>query len=76
MKVDIRKFLTGLTVYSALYIVVGYFLKTPNMCYDNLTEWTCLSKTIGQALLIGVVMMAFDYFTLKKFWGKKEDKNQ
>ncbi|MDO4728347.1 MAG: hypothetical protein Q4B43_05000 [Bacteroidota bacterium] len=76
MKVDIRRVLTGLTVYSLLYIVVGYFLKPPNMCYENLKEWACLSRTISQALMIGVVMMVFDYFTLKKFWGKKEDKNQ
>jgi len=66
-----RRLITGFLVYSILYFIVGYFFKLPNMCYDNLNEWNCLSKSLGQTAFFGVFMMVFDYFVLKKFSGNK-----
>lgn len=70
-KEKLIKLITGFLVYSVLYFVVGYFFKLPNMCYENLKEWSCLGKSLGQTAFFGIFMMVFDFFVLKKFSGKK-----
>jgi len=71
-KEKLIKFLTGFLIYSFLYFIVGYFFKLPNMCYDNLKEWQCLSRSLGQTAFFGAFMMVFDFFVLKKFSGQKD----
>lgn len=71
-----KKLITGFLVYSVLYFIVGYFFKLPNMCYDDLTKWSCFKPSLFQTIFFGFFMMIFDYFVLKKFSGKKEGKKQ
>lgn len=75
-KEKLTKFISGFLVYSALYFIVGYFFKLPNMCYDNLKEWSCLGKSLGQTAFFGIFMMVFDFFILKKFSGNKDLKKK
>ena len=71
-KEKLIKLISGFLIYSALFFIVGYFFKLPNMCYEDLKEWSCLSKSLGQTAFFGFFMVVFDFFTLKKFAGKKE----
>lgn len=66
-----QKLITGFLVYSTLYFILGYFFKLPNMCYEDLSKWDCLRPSLYQTLFMGVFMMLFDFFVLKKFSGKK-----
>ncbi len=71
-KEKLIRLITGFLIYSVLYFVVGYFFKLPNMCYENLKEWSCLRTSLGQTAFFGIFMMVFDFFVLKKFSGKKD----
>ena len=75
-KQKLTKLITGFLIYSVLYFVVGYFFKLPNMCYENLKEWSCLGKSLGQTAFFGVFMMIFDFFVLKKFSGNKNSEKK
>lgn len=68
----IIKLVIGFLIYSILYFIVGYFFKLPNMCYENLKEWSCLSTSLGQTIFFGIFMMVFDFFVLKKFSGRRK----
>ncbi len=74
-KERVIKLIMGFLIYSALFFIVGYFFKLPNMCYEDIKEWSCLSISLGQTAFFGFFMVVLDAFTLKKFAGeKKSDK--
>jgi len=75
-KEKIIRFVVGFFMYSVLYFSVGYFFKLPNMCYEDLKEWSCMQKSLGQTLFFGLFMMLLDMFVLKKFSTNKKSNNK
>lgn len=74
-KSTFTRLLVGFLTYSVLYFIIGYFFKLPNMCYDNLSDISCLTKSLVQTVFFGLFMMVFDFFVLKKFVGKSNKNN-
>jgi len=75
-KEKIIRFVVGFFMYSVLYFSIGYFFKLSNMCYQDLTEWHCLQKSLGQTFFFGLFMMLLDVFVLKKFSANKKSNHK
>jgi len=71
-KEKIMRLVVGFFMYSVLYFTIGYFFKLPNMCYQDLKEWNCLQKSLGQTVFFGLFMIVLDVFVLKKFSANKK----